>query len=76
MTDRGAVRAGARADLVVFDAAAVADLATYEQPHRFCAGVHRVFVDGTEVVRDGADTGAVAGAVLRRRSDGFADRGR
>ncbi len=76
MTDRGAVRAGARADLVVFDAAAVADLATYEQPHRFCAGVHRVFVDGTEVVRDGADTGAVAGAVLRRRSVGFADRGR
>lgn len=71
MIDRGTVRPGARADLVVFDPAAVMDRATYEQPHRFCAGVHHVFVDGTEVVREGKDTGAVAGAVLRRQPAGF-----
>ncbi len=72
MADRGTVRPGARGDLVVFDAAAVADLATYVHPHQFCAGVHHVFVDGTEVVRNGADTGAVTGAVLRHGRNGFA----
>jgi N-acyl-D-amino-acid deacylase len=76
MVDRGAVRPGLRGDLVVFDPAAVIDRATYEQPHRFCAGVQRVYVDGTEVVRDGEDTGAAAGAVLRRSRDGFAPRAR
>jgi hypothetical protein len=68
---RGTVRPGARADLVVFDPAAVMDRATYEEPHRFCAGAHHVFVDGTEVVREGKDTGAVAGVVLRRQPAGF-----
>jgi N-acyl-D-amino-acid deacylase len=76
MADRGWVRRGARADLVVFDPATVIDRATYEQPHRFCAGVHHVFVDGTSVVREGVDTGAVTGAVLRRQRDGFAQRER
>jgi N-acyl-D-amino-acid deacylase len=76
MTDRGWVRPGARADLVVFDSETVMDCATYEQPHRFCAGVHHVFVDGTEVIREGEDTGAVTGAVLRRRRGGLARRER
>jgi N-acyl-D-aspartate/D-glutamate deacylase len=70
------VRSGARADLVVFDSETVMDCATYEQPHRFCAGVHHVFVDGTEVIREGEDTGAVTGAVLRRRRGGLARRER
>ncbi|MGA7910008.1 MAG: D-aminoacylase [Candidatus Dormiibacterota bacterium] len=74
MFDRGLVRTGARADLVVFDPATVVDRATYKQPHRFCAGVHHVFVDGTEVVREGEDTGAVAGMVLRRQREGFTRR--
>lgn len=76
MTNRGTVHPGARADLVVFDRATVADRATYEQPHRFCAGVQHVFVDGTEVVREGEDTGAAAGRVLRWQREGFAPRER
>ena len=76
MTDRGCVRPGARADLVVFDPSTVIDRATYEQPHRFCGGVHHVFIDGTEVIREGIDTGAMTGAVLRRQGEGFARRGR
>ncbi len=74
MTDRGIVRAGARADLVVFDPSTVVDRATYEQPHQFCAGVHAVFVDGTAVVHEGVDTGAVTGTVLRRQRFGLAQR--
>jgi N-acyl-D-amino-acid deacylase len=72
MADRGVVRVGARADLVLFDPTTVIDRATYSDPHRFCAGVHGVFVGGTQVMREGADTGAVAGAVLRARDAGFA----
>jgi N-acyl-D-amino-acid deacylase len=74
MTDRGRVRPGARADLVVFDPTTVIDRATYDEPHRFCDGVRHVFVDGTAVVREGVDTGAVTGAVLRRHRDGFTQR--
>jgi N-acyl-D-amino-acid deacylase len=76
MTDRGLLRPGARADLVVFDPTTVIDRATYEQPHQFCGGVYAVFVDGTAVVRDGVDTGAVAGAVLRRQRNAYIQRQR
>jgi N-acyl-D-amino-acid deacylase len=76
MDDRGTVRPGSRGDIVVFDPAAVIDRATYEQPHQFCAGVHHVYVDGSEVIRDGEDTGVAAGAVLRRTAGGFAPRAR
>ena len=76
MDDRGTLRPGSRGDIVVFDPLTVIDRATYAQPHRFCAGVHRVYVDGSEVVRDGEDTGVAAGAVLRRTAGGFVPRGR
>lgn len=76
MSDRGWVRPGARADLVVFDPLTVIDRATYEQPHQFCVGVHHVFVDGTAVIREGVDTGAMTGTVLRRRRNGFTQRDR
>jgi N-acyl-D-aspartate/D-glutamate deacylase len=54
-----------RADVVVFDPAAVADLATYERPHQLARGVSRVWVNGVAVWRDGAHTGATPGEVVR-----------
>jgi N-acyl-D-amino-acid deacylase len=66
LADRGVVRAGARADLVAFDPATVADRATYEDPHRYPAGIRHVLVNGRLVVRDGEHTGSLPGRVLAR----------
>ena len=63
--DRGAIAAGKAADIVVFDAARVADRATYENPHQYATGLTYVFVNGVAVVRDGEHTGATPGRVLR-----------
>jgi dihydroorotase/N-acyl-D-amino-acid deacylase len=65
-TDRGLLKAGMKADLVVFDPAKVRDRSTYEDPHHFSEGVAHVVVNGVAVLRDGAMTGALAGKVLRR----------
>jgi N-acyl-D-amino-acid deacylase len=64
---RGVVREGAAADLVLFDPAAVRDLATYENPRAFPAGIPHVLVNGVFVVRDGRTTGARPGRILLRR---------
>ena len=63
---RGELRPGAFADLVVFDPARIADIATYEDPHQPPAGIAHVFVNGAQVVRDGTHTGARPGRTLRR----------
>ncbi len=63
---RGELRPGAFADLVVFDPARIADVATYQDPHHPPAGIAHVFVNGAQVVRDGAHTGARPGRTLRR----------
>lgn len=60
MADKGRMRVGADADVVVFDAAAVRDVATYEKPAQFSQGMDAVLVNGSFVVRDGK---VVAGAV-------------
>jgi dihydroorotase/N-acyl-D-amino-acid deacylase len=65
LRDRGVVREGANADLVVFDPATVADLATYERPAIHPAGIRDVIVNGRPAVRDGAETGVRAGRLLR-----------
>lgn len=65
LRDRGVIRPGARADLVVFDPRRVADLATYEDPHRYAAGIEHVAVNGRLVIRDGEHTGSLPGRVLR-----------
>jgi N-acyl-D-amino-acid deacylase len=64
LRDRGAVRVGARADLVVFDPRRVADQATYDDPHRYPTGVEHVLVNGSIVVKDGEHTGSLPGRVL------------
>jgi N-acyl-D-amino-acid deacylase len=66
---RGAIEPGHYADLVVFDADAVADTATYEDPHRYPDGIPHVLVNGVAVVRDGMTTGRRPGRVLRRGRD-------
>lgn len=66
LTDRGAVRAGARADITIFNADSVADLATFQEPHQYPAGIPYVIVNGTIAVDRGRFTGARAGRVLRR----------
>ena len=66
LRDRGELRPGAFADLVVFDPARIIDVGTYEDPNHPPAGIAHVFVNGTRVVRDGAHTGARPGRPLRR----------
>jgi N-acyl-D-amino-acid deacylase len=68
LRDRGVIRAGAFADLVVFDPARIIDVGTYADPNHPPAGIHHVFVNGSAVVRDGAHTGARPGRALRRAS--------
>jgi dihydroorotase/N-acyl-D-amino-acid deacylase len=63
--DRGLLREGLMADVVVFDPATVIDRATFEQPHQISAGVPYVFVNGTIVVDAGKHTGALPGRVMR-----------
>jgi N-acyl-D-aspartate/D-glutamate deacylase len=65
--DRGVVRPGLAADLVVFDAATVNDRATYADPEQPPVGMPHVIVNGEFAVRDGQYTGARAGKVLRAR---------
>ncbi len=65
LLDRGLVRPGMLADLVVFDPATVADRATFERPNRYSTGVRHVFVNGKAVVADGAITNARPGRPLR-----------
>jgi N-acyl-D-amino-acid deacylase len=67
LVDRGAIKPGNWADLVVFDPNAVIDTATYENPHQVCTGIGYVFVNGRLAVEHGVLTGALAGRVLRKR---------
>jgi dihydroorotase/N-acyl-D-amino-acid deacylase len=63
--DRGLLRPGMYADIVIFDPASVLDRATYAAPHRVAVGIRNVFVNGVEVVRNGVHTGAKPGRVVR-----------
>jgi N-acyl-D-aspartate/D-glutamate deacylase len=65
LRDRGLVREGMHADLVLFDPAAVADPATFERPHQLAVGVRGTWVNGVAVWRDGRHTGATPGRVVR-----------
>ncbi|HEX2446017.1 MAG TPA: D-aminoacylase [Vicinamibacterales bacterium] len=66
MKDRGLLRKGASADVVIFDPAAMQDRATYTDPHQLATGMDFVLVNGQVVVDQGRLTGALPGRVLRR----------
>lgn len=69
LPDRGYLREGAFADLVVFDPQQIRDRATFDQPHQYCEGIAYVFVNGSPAVADGMPTGALAGRALRHTAD-------
>jgi N-acyl-D-amino-acid deacylase len=66
LAQRGALRAGHFADVVVFDPATIAAKATFAEPHQYAVGVREVFVNGKQVLRDGEHTNAKPGRVLVR----------
>src|SRR5436189_198579 len=65
--DRGILREGMKADIVVFDPATIHDVATFEDPHHFSEGITDVVVNGVAVLRDGVITGALPGRAIRGR---------
>ena len=64
---RGLLKKGMYADVAVFDAATIADRATFEQPHQYAVGMRHVFVNGVQVLKDGEHTGALPGRALAGR---------
>ena len=68
LTDRGVLREGAAADVLVFDARRVADRATFARPHQYAMGIDYVFVNGVAAVDRGRFMDRRAGRVLRRTS--------
>ncbi|MGH8199644.1 MAG: N-acyl-D-amino-acid deacylase family protein [Steroidobacteraceae bacterium] len=68
LPDRGRLRRGAYADVVVFDPATIQDHATYEKPHQLSTGVSDVLVNGKFAINDSVATGAPTGRVVRGRA--------
>jgi N-acyl-D-aspartate/D-glutamate deacylase len=65
LRDRGIVREGMKADLVVFDPDTIRDVSTFEDPHHFSEGITDVVVNGVPVLRGGVLTGALPGKSIR-----------
>ncbi|GAA4715337.1 amidohydrolase family protein [Sphingomonas lutea] len=65
LKDRGSLKTGYAADIVIFDPATIRDHATFEKPHQLATGVRDVFVNGVQVLKDGTHTGAKPGRVVR-----------
>ena len=61
---RGALKEGYFADVVIFDPKTIADKATFEKPHQFAVGVRDVFVNGTQLLKNGEHTGKFSGRAL------------
>jgi len=68
LRDRGWLREGAFADIIVFDADRVIDRSTYEAPFQYSEGIVYVIVNGTMVLDNGKHTGAKPGHALRHES--------
>ena len=67
LTDRGVIREGAFADIVIFDPETIAERATFERPKEPAAGISHVMVNGQVIREGGAWTGARPGRALRRQ---------
>ena len=65
LADRGVLKAGMWADVVVFDPDKIADVATFEQPNQLSVGMDYVLVNGVPVIDAGKATNALPGKVLR-----------
>lgn len=63
--NRGALQTGFYADIVIFDPDKIQDNATFEVPHQYATGMMHVFVNGTQVIKNGDHTGALPGRVVR-----------
>lgn len=74
LLDRGILRPGMKADIVVFDPATTRDLSTFEDPHHFSEGITDVVVNGVPVLRGGKMTGALPGRSIRGRGYKHVDR--
>jgi N-acyl-D-amino-acid deacylase len=68
LTDRGYIKEGYLADLVLLDPARFRDTATYQQPHQYATGVKYLMVNGKLAVEDGRPTGGCYGRALRHAS--------
>jgi dihydroorotase/N-acyl-D-amino-acid deacylase len=68
LRDRGLLRAGAFADVVIFEPETIVDRATFESPHQLAQGIRDVWVNGVRVVAKGVHTGATPGKVVRLSS--------
>jgi N-acyl-D-amino-acid deacylase len=64
LRDRGSLKPGMFADVVIFDPQTIADRATFEQPHQYSVGVRDVFVNGVQVLKNGEHTGLKPGRAL------------
>ena len=62
---RGTLTPGYYADVVIFDPARVEDHATFEEAHQYSTGMVHVFINGTQVIKDGEHTNARPGRVVR-----------
>ncbi len=62
---RGELKTGNYADIVIFDADKITDHATYDKPHQYATGMLHVFVNGTQVLKDGEHTGATPGKFVK-----------
>ena len=68
LVDRGVLREGYAADIVVFDAAEIIDRATFDEPHTYPSGIEADFVNGRLVINGDTHTEALPDRLLRRQS--------
>jgi N-acyl-D-amino-acid deacylase len=65
LKNRGLLKQGYFADVVVFDPATIQDHATFQEPHQYSTGVEHVWVNGKQILKEGEHTGALPGRVVR-----------